>query len=99
MQITKNMLERAKRLLYCAHYFRHINYANITWGPMCSQQAKDQIYEIQKDCIWLTCNKPKTSHYDLLFIKLKLLKFNLITELELLKANHQRYKKFPSVFM
>ena len=52
LQITKKFMpERAKRLLYCAHILSHINYAHITWGPMCSQQVKDQIYQIQKDCI------------------------------------------------
>ena len=67
LQITKKVMpERAKRLLYCAHILSHINYAHITWSPMCSQQAKDQIYQIQKDYIQLICNKPKTSlltHY------------------------------------
>ena len=52
LQITKkNMPERTKRLLYCAHILIHINYAHITWGPMYSQQANNQIYQIQKDCI------------------------------------------------
>ena len=52
LQITKKIMpERDKRLLYCAHILRCINYADITWGPLCSQQAKDQIYQIQKDCI------------------------------------------------
>ena len=45
LQITKNfMQERAKSILYCALILSCINYAHITWGPMCSQQAKDQIY-------------------------------------------------------
>ena len=52
LQITKTFMpERAKRLLYYAHILSHINCAHITWGPMCSQQAKDQIYQIQKDCV------------------------------------------------
>ena len=63
---------------------------------MCSQLAKDRIYQIQKDCVRLTCNKCKTSYVDQLFSKLKLLQLSEITEFELLKAYHKHYKKcFP----
>ena len=94
LQLTRNyMPEKVKQLVYCAHISSHITYTHITWGPICSQWAKDRVYQIQKDCVRLICNKSKISHGDQLFNKLKLLKLSKITEFELLKAYHLLHKK------
>ena len=77
-------------------YFKSHELCTYNMGPMCSQRDKDKIYQIQKDCVRLICNKSKISHVDQLFNKLKLPELSEITKFELLKACHKHYKKgFP----
>ena len=65
LQLTRNdMQEKVKKLVYCGHILSCINCAHIVWGPMCSHWAKDRIYQIQKYCVRLICNKSQTSHVE-----------------------------------
>ena len=60
---------------------------------MVNQASKNKSFLIQKDCICLIFNKPKSTHTDPLFRKSQLLKLSELTELELLKINQKHYKQ------
>ena len=70
LQLVRKFIPiQAERLLYCAHVLSRKNYGPVIWGPMINQASKNKIFQIQKDCICLIFNKPKSTHADTLFRK------------------------------
>jgi len=86
LRSVKNMLPSwSKRLLYHSYIHCHFTYALIAWGPSLSKAQINRMFKLQKKAIRYLDNATYNAHTSPLFKKYKILKFEDLIKLELLK--------------
>lgn len=89
------------KTLICVYYslvYSHLNYAILSWGSTCKSNL-ESLYTLQKKFLKIMLFHDQRYSTDLLFSKLKLLKFDDIFKIELAKHVHrQQTNQLPSVF-
>ena len=83
------MNQESKKLIYYAHIYSHLTYANTVWSTNISKKQKKRIEKIQKHCIRSISRRTRTSHTDPLFKQLKIIKFDDIVRLEQCKLAYK----------
>ena len=74
--------------MYHSYIHSHLTYALSIWGPLLSKAQSNRIFKLQKKAVRLIDNAPYNSPSTPLFKKYKILKFDDLISLELLKLTH-----------
>ena len=105
LQTNRQMLSLGKHLLdqhclkniYYSHIHSHITYRLSVWGSMITQQKVNEIFNIQKQCVWLITRRKKDVDTTCLFNKLRIPKIKDIIHIAMCKLGHNiSHKHYPS---
>ena len=97
IQANKMLLVNAKHLLpmdalekiYFAHIYTHLTYSLVVWGSMINKSLYNSLYKLQKECVKLMANVPKSSCVEPIFDRLNLIRLSNLIENELKKLGYK----------
>ena len=91
---AKNLLNaNALRNVYQGHIYSHLTYGLVVWGNMISNKVKEDLYKLQKQCIHIVSKWNPKTNINLLHRELKLLPFEQMIKLELVKLGYKIEKR------
>ena len=93
IRANKMLLVHAKLLLptdalkkiYFAHIYTHLTYSLVVWGSMINKSSYNSLYKLQKECVKLMANVPKSSCVEPIFDQLNLIRLSDLIGNELKK--------------
>ena len=102
IRANKMLLVNAKYLLpmdalkknYFAHIYTHLTYSLVVWGSMINKSSYNSLYKLQKECVKLMANVPKSSCAEPIFDRLNLIRLSNLIEIELKKLGYKVAHKF-----
>ena len=105
IRANKMLLVHAKHLLptdalkqiYFAHIYTHLTYSQVIWGSMINKSSYNSLYKLQKECVKLMVNVPKSSCVEPIFDRLNLIRLSDLIGNELKKLGFKVAHKLLSV--
>ena len=86
----------ALRKIYFAHIYTHLTYSLVVWGSMINKSSYNSLYKLQKECVKLMANVPKSSCVEPIFDRLNLIRLSDLIGNELKKLGYKvAHKLFP----
>ena len=79
----------ALKKIYFAHIYTHLTYSLVVWGSMINKSSYNSLYKLQKECVKLIANVPKSSCAEPIFDRLNLITLSNLIEIELKKLEYK----------
>ena len=91
---AKNLLNaNALRNIYQGHIYSHLTYGLVIWGSTISNQSKEDLYKLKKQCICIVSKQNPKTDINSPYRELKLLPFEQMIKLELIKFGYKIEKR------
>ena len=98
LSLGKHLLnQHCLKNIYHSHLHTHISYCLSVWGSMITQQKINELFNIQKQCVWIITGQQKTVNVSHLFSKLRILKIKDLIHIAMCRLGHNiSHKHYPS---